>query len=250
MSFLKLTSSVAISALALTLAAAPRAQAGGIIGNIFREVGNLVNSKELRDIGDGLDGVHRGIKEALPHYGLLEEVGSGLVHQLTSELGVEIAGPILAELIRAGISDANNGELKPLPPHVKRSLAGYFPADLLDKVRWRSGYGTATLQSLSLKLGNRDAITLDNIIVFEDGRSIENLHLVAHEVAHVLQYHQWGITDFAKRYVRNYGGVEAAAERMAQEWASGKRPLAKPARPTGGGGGGGGAIGQRNLMLR
>lgn len=233
---------------ALAIAAPHAASAGGLIGNFFREAGNLFNSKELRDLGDGLDGVNRTLKQVIPLYGPLEEAGSKLVHQLTSELGVEVAGPILAGLIRAGIEDAERGELRPLPAHVRQAMARYYPADILDKVRWRSGYGSASLQAVSLQLGDRAAMVLDYIIVFEDGRDIEKLWLVAHELAHVVQYSEWGIDDFAKRYVRNYGGVEAAADRMADEWQSGRNLTRTPRRV--GGGGGGGSTGMSHRMYQ
>ncbi len=230
---------VAVSA-ALAIGSPAPANAGGLIGDLFRAVG-------LGGVGDALDAAHRDFKKTLPIYGKLEEAGSGLVHHLVTELGVETAGPVLAGLIRAGISDANNGTLSPLPENVKARLSSYFSRDLLDRVRWRSGYGAASLQSLSIELGGADAVTLDTIIVFRDGHDVENLYLVAHELGHVLQYQSWGIDDFAKRYVRNHTGVEAAAEQVAKDWQAGKR-LVAPARGGGGGGGGGGSRRQLQML--
>ena len=229
-------------AIALTLATSSTetANAGGFIGDIFRAVG-------LTDFARTLDGIHRDFKKSLPIYGNLEEKVAGGVHHLVTELGVEVAGPVLEGMIRQGMSDARKGKLSPLPEAVKAKLQSYFSRDLLDQVRWRSGYGAASLQSLALELGGADAITLDKIIVFKDGRDVQNAFLVAHELGHVLQYQSWGISDFAKRYLRNHAGVEAAAERVAKNWQSGKRLAVT--RATGGGGGGGSVVSNRLYQM-
>lgn len=139
-------------------------------------------------------------------------------HPWIKELNAEIEGPKLAALIKLAKADAQKGELRPLPENVKTSLSTYFPAHILDKIRWRTGGGELTLQTASINLGGKAAITLDDIIVFQDSGLINNLHLVAHEVAHVVQYHEWGITKFSKRYVKNYNAVENAAEQKANAW--------------------------------
>ena len=239
---------ILFAAMASTALVAPAAApAGGVLGDIVRGVADLVGSPDLRKLADAGDALHRGLKETIPLYGPLEEATSGVVHQLTSELGVEVAGPVVAALIRAGIEDAERGELHKLPPDVYRAMSTYFTKETLDKVRWRSGYGSGSIQAASLQLGNREAMVLDYIIVFKDGAGINKRWLVAHELAHVVQYSEWGIDDFAKRYVRNFDGVEAAADRMANEWQSGKVLALRPApkRQFSGGGGGSQSISNR-----
>ena len=137
------------------------------------------------------------------------------------EARVETLGPVLAAHIRAGKADAMRGTVSPLPSHVRQAMLSYFPADLVDRARWRTGFGSFTVQAGSIQLGGKDAIVLDDIMIFKATGDLDNLKLVAHELGHVYQYWQWGIDDFAKRYVRDFGAVEADAERLAINWDSG-----------------------------
>lgn len=164
--------------------------------------------------------------------------------RLKREAFVELHGPPLAALIKAGKADALRGEVIMLPDHVMKAMSAYFSAEILNTVRYRVGGGDFTIQMGSIRLGGRDAVTLDDVIVFRSHELVNNLHLVAHELGHVEQYHKWGITDFAKRYVRDFQSVEADAERMANAWETTQPgyqpPVAK--RSSGGGGGGGGRL--------
>ena len=221
----------AVTALAISLNASVYSQpvyAGGLIGDVFRAVGQVTGVKQLEQAGNSLDQSHDRIKKNHKLYGKAEEGLSGGVRHAVKESTVETLGPTLAALIKAGKADAQNGKLEPLPANVKRALSTYFEPGILDKARWRVGGGDLTIQAGSIKLGSKDAVVLDDIIVFRNADMLNNLHLVAHEMGHVVQYHNWGITDFAKRYVRDYHGVEADADRMAVEWKSGKRRHAAP----------------------
>jgi hypothetical protein len=62
-------------------------------------------------------------------------------------------------------------------------------------------------------LGNHQAvaITLDNVIVFADGRYVADLELWAHELTHVEQYSRMGIDGFASRYVQAHWTLENEA---------------------------------------
>lgn len=222
---------MASSFVALLMSGTAPAYAGGIFGDVIRGLGDLVGSPDIRRLGDDLDRESRNLKKNVRVYGDLEEAISDGVRHIVTETTVETVGPILAGLIEAGKADARRGELEPLPENVKQAMRSYYDDELIESVRWRVGGGDITLQAGSVKYGTADAITLDNIVVFGSSDLVQNLHLVAHELGHVLQYREWGVMDFAKRYVRNHEGVEAAAERMANEWEASQRPVARAREP-------------------
>jgi hypothetical protein len=133
------------------------------------------------------------------------------------------AGTLLAIAIRDARDSVRPGAKK-IPPNVRAALKSYFPKSILDRVRWdmrsQAGFG---LDSLVLKVGDADAITLDDTIVFRMGgresTDIVNLELWAHELSHVIQYQNMGVEGFANVYSVNWSGLENQAER----WATGVR---------------------------
>ncbi len=61
-------------------------------------------------------------------------------------------------------------------------------------------------------MGRPQRLRLNYVVVFkEQNDALYNPVLWAHELTHVIQYQDWGIGDFAKRYVRNYRSVEQTA---------------------------------------
>jgi hypothetical protein len=106
---------------------------------------------------------------------------------------------------------------RPLPSHVRRALQGQFSGELLNSVRWTTNWNLVqnTLQAAQM-FANRDtqAITLLNAIVFRDTSGVDDIALWAHELHHVQQYADWGVLEFAKRWVDNSsvnGPVEGPA---------------------------------------
>jgi hypothetical protein len=55
-------------------------------------------------------------------------------------------------------------------------------------------------------------VTLDDIIVFREKRSVEDLFLWSHELKHVDQYHRWGVRRFASYYLTDHQRVEKEAD--------------------------------------
>jgi uncharacterized protein DUF4157 len=125
------------------------------------------------------------------------------------------AGTTLAIAIRDARDSVRPGAER-MPLNIRQALAPYFPASILDKVRWRTrsqqGFG---LDNIVLKVGDADAITLDDTIVFRMGNpasnDIANFELWAHELTHVLQYQNMGIDSFANVYSVNWTGIENQA---------------------------------------
>nr|WP_294514640.1 DUF4157 domain-containing protein [uncultured Rhodopila sp.] len=126
---------------------------------------------------------------------------------------LDYAGTALGDLIDSARQQAIADGVRPLPPGVYRALLGYFPAALLQRVRYAVG-GTRklSLPMLAFSYGDALAMTLSDVILFKTARAAENdLKLWAHELTHVMQYQRWGIEGFADRYVRDSAEVEREA---------------------------------------
>jgi len=134
---------------------------------------------------------------------------------------MDFASNALARLIETARERAIADGVKPIPPAVYRGLLGYFPAWLLQKVRYASGRynGALTLPSLAFSYGDTAAITLGDVVLFRNETLAQNdLKLWAHELTHVMQYQRWGIDGFAGRYVSDRAGVEREANENAAKF--------------------------------
>ena len=129
-----------------------------------------------------------------------------------------VAAP-LAAAIRTAYNQYN-AEAKAIPDGIRASLAPFFSADTLNNARW-------TVSSISIAVpdlidqGNKTfqgsdyAVTVGHITVFNRDPG-DNIHWWAHEIQHQVQYANWGIDDFAYRYVVSCHNVEGDAEAKAQ----------------------------------
>ena len=117
----------------------------------------------------------------------------------------------LAFLIREAQAQARNGA-QPIPPNIRSLLSSFFPAYILDKVRWTVyDANRITLDSLILGSNCSDlnlpfnidckmgAITLDDVVVFRGAAGAQNYVSWAHELVHVSQYDSMGIDGFCLR---------------------------------------------------
>lgn len=201
---------VALSAVLLT----SNVHAGGLIADILKPVIGEKNA-------DSLDDAHDRLKNAIPPYKAVEEGVSGAVRHVTREAVVESNGPVLARLIQASRDDARRAGTNSIPRHIRSQLVGYFDARFLDSIRYRVGQGhELSLQANSFRFGDAAAIALGDTIIFRDGYDSQNNSILwAHELAHIDQYRRWGLLNFAKRYIRNYGAVEAEADNVAGRYA-------------------------------
>lgn len=191
------------------------AVAGGLLGDIVRAIPGG------KAAGDALDETSRRVKEAVPPYKVIEEGGSSVVRKTVEELKGETAGPTLAAWITASKGNVINAGVGPIPQQIREALTGFFPEDVLNSVRYRSGWGNeVALPALSFRFGDAAAVTLDDIVMFRNEQDAQyNPELWAHELGHVLQYRKWGILDFAKRYVKDHEAVEREAEDLATRFA-------------------------------
>jgi hypothetical protein len=133
------------------------------------------------------------------------------------EVVAEMAAETLAEVIRYS-RDRALGSSKPIPDRIRRALGPHFHPLILDKVRYTTDWSVSangTLQRLVMANEHVQAVTLDNLIVFRDQRSTEDLFLWSHELKHVEQYDRWGIPRFAHLYLLDHQGVEREADEHA-----------------------------------
>jgi hypothetical protein len=119
------------------------------------------------------------------------------------------AGEALAQAIWAA-----KGRIswRPIPMDIANSLRqmGVNPGAIA-RAKYSTDWGAAangTIHQLLLGNGMAVAVTLEDIIVFRDGRSVGDLALWAHELKHVEQYSQMGVRGFAQRYVADHNSLE------------------------------------------
>lgn len=106
---------------------------------------------------------------------------------------------------------------KPIPEEVKKGLVPFYPAELLENVRYTIGDTSRTgLAGFAIRNGNAAAVTLIDTIVFKDESYLGSLALWAHEMHHIQQYKEWGLSGFAARYAFDWKSVEAEASDRAK----------------------------------
>lgn len=192
----------------LLICASP-ALAGGIIGDALEAVG--LPGKEL-------DEAHRQFKESLPIYKAVEEASSQAVRKVANEINGEVIGRATEQWIRHSRDEVRRSGASPLPVGIRAAFSPYFPAHILDSVRVKKrGFGFLNVANPSINVSGKDAIVLIDVIVFRDDYETASMYLWAHELQHVVQYAQWGLADFSKRYVKQYGEIERAADNRAIE---------------------------------
>ncbi|TBY48341.1 eCIS core domain-containing protein [Rhizobium leguminosarum] len=200
--------------LVITMGYSSVACAGGLIGDFIEGAcGNC-------GAGKALDKANDDAKKAVPIYKSIEEGATGGVKKAVEEFNAEVHGPMLAAWIEASKADVINAGVSPIPPQIMQGLSGYFPQDLLSSVRYRSGWGNElALPALAFEFGDAAAITLGDVVMFRDQSQADtDLTIWAHELTHVGQYRDWGTLDFAKRYIKDHNGVEAAAYNNAAQF--------------------------------
>lgn len=109
--------------------------------------------------------------------------------------------------------------VQPLPLHIRVQLEPFYSAHVLNAARYRVG-GAEELNAANAVLQNPDvsAVTLVDVVIFRHAADAEdNLVLWAHELTHVEQYQQWGVAQFAARYIRDYQSIEAPAYTKQRE---------------------------------
>ena len=130
----------------------------------------------------------------------------------STSLVVESLAPLLASWIESERDAMKAQGVQPIPAAIRTALEGYVPEAVLDRVRWREGATELSLPQNMIRFGHASAVTLDDVIVFEEGSTVlEDPRFWAHEIKHVMQFEQWGVEGFATRYLSDYAAVEMEA---------------------------------------
>jgi hypothetical protein len=147
--------------------------------------------------------------------------GSGELEAMAAR-AIQTFDEMRAPVLEAWLLASRNAvflDAEPLPPAIRAALATHFPAAVLERARYKVGYGdTLNLGHIAMNYGallngrTVEAITLVDVILFrEDVSDPARLPLWIHELTHVQQYMDWGVRGFAQRYVDDPEGVEAPA---------------------------------------
>ncbi|MFC5460727.1 eCIS core domain-containing protein [Massilia niabensis] len=162
---------------------------------------------------------------------------AGAVDRARLEAMVQANAPALEAWLRQSRNSAVSGGVSPMPPHIRQAFTGFYDEDILNRTRYKIGdNGVANLANLSINYGDAAAIVLIDIVVFRSASDAQtNLALWAHELKHVQQFREWGVRDFAIRYLRSWNGVENDANHHRDSylaWSSNRQfsqPQAMPA---------------------
>jgi len=149
-------------------------------------------------------------------YGMLADFSSSFVTVQT-----QYSANVISETFAAALQssrDAVRPNSLPIPEAVIKGLIPFYPEELLREVRYSIGDPTKTgLAGFAIRNGNAAAVTLIDTIVFKDESFVNSLALWAHEMHHVQQYRDWGVSGFAARYAFGWNDVETeASDRAAQ----------------------------------
>lgn len=147
------------------------------------------------------------------------------IDRLRLETQTQAAAPAFQEWLNQSRNTAASGGVSPIPPHIRQQLQGFYDNDTLSRARFKIGDGGVfNLANLSIQYGGASAVTLIDIIVFNNAQdAYNNPVLWAHELKHIQQFRDWGTRDFAIRYLRSWNGVEGeayAAENSYRNWSS------------------------------
>ncbi len=153
-------------------------------------------------------------RPANPAYAQLVNFTHGFM-QVQTQYSANVISETLASAMQRS-RDNVRPTSKPIPDEVLKEMVPFYPAELLKDVRYTIGdTSQAGLAGFAIRNGNAAAVTLIDTIVFKDEKYVGSLALWAHELHHVQQYHDWGLSGFAAHYAFGWKEVEAEASARA-----------------------------------
>jgi Domain of unknown function (DUF4157) len=131
--------------------------------------------------------------------------------QVQTQYSANVISETLASAMQRS-RDNVRGNSKPIPDEVLKEMVPFYPAEMLKNVRYAIGdTSQAGLAGFAIRNGNAAAVTLIDTVVFKDEKYVSSLALWAHELHHVQQYQDWGLSGFAAQYAFGWKEVEAEA---------------------------------------
>jgi hypothetical protein len=135
--------------------------------------------------------------------------------QVQSQYSANLISETLASALQRS-RDTVRVDSKPIPDAVKRELIPFYSEETLKDVRYTIGDTSQTgLAGFAIRNGNAAAVTLIDTVVFKDEKYVTSLALWAHELHHIEQYKDWGLSGFAANYAFGWKDVEAEATARA-----------------------------------
>lgn len=140
------------------------------------------------------------------------------------EAQVQAGAPIFQQWLIQSRNDSSNGS-RNIPRNIAQQLQGFYSDDALNSVRFKIGDpGIFNLSNLSIQYGGAQAVTLIDVVVFKNNNdAYNNIELWAHELHHIEQFRDWGVRDFAIRYLRSWNSVENAAYSRQEQYVNWER---------------------------
>ncbi len=127
------------------------------------------------------------------------------------------SGAALAVAIRLGRAEALRSGVEPVPEKLQRLFRKHYPGAVLKEARWLVAEPGSRLGRVLARWPVKEgAVTLGNVIVFKTEGASKNRRLFAHELAHVEQYQELGIGEFAHRYAADPDPIESDATKKAR----------------------------------
>ena len=135
--------------------------------------------------------------------------------QLQSQYSANLISETLASALQRSRNMVRDNS-KPIPDAVKKELMPFYSEETLKDVRYTIGdTSQAGLAGFAIRNGNAAAVTLIDTVVFKDEKYVSSLALWAHELHHIEQYKDWGLSGFAANYAFGWKEVEAEASARA-----------------------------------
>lgn len=150
-------------------------------------------------------------------YDMLVDFTHGFMSYQTQYTANIVSETLAAALQRS--RDTVRANSMPIPEEVKKGLIPFYPEELLKDVRYAIGdVSPSGVAGFAIRNGNAAAVTLIDTVVFKDQSYVGSLGLWAHEIHHVQQYKDWGVSGFAARYAFGWAEVEAEASARAKSF--------------------------------
>lgn len=130
------------------------------------------------------------------------------IDRMRLEFNAVTNAPLLAAWLQQSRNNSMHGAM-PIPVEIRQQLVNFYDEDIYNRVRFKIGDGGAlNLSNLSIQYGDAQAVALIDVVVFANEAGARSASLWAHELKHIQQYRDWGVHDFAIRYIRSYNSVE------------------------------------------
>lgn len=148
-------------------------------------------------------------------FGMLVDFTHGFMSMQTQYTANIVSETLAAALQRS--RDTLRPQGKPIPDEVKKGLIPFYSPEMLENVRYVIGdVSPSGVAGFAIRNGNAAAVTLIDTVVFKDESYVGSLGLWAHELHHVQQYNEWGLSGFAANYAFGWSEVEAEASERAK----------------------------------